>query len=405
MDTPVLCNPPISTVINSAIRYSPPSGNGAAASSQTQRMPIAEAGTFSAMVVRLAAALTTGSLTVTLQVGTGGGVPADTAMTLTFNAGDQVKVYGGSPISVSAGDEVMIKWSPTSTPDISNLVALAFVFTATASGKSQLFCSHSATAAATFVALGSSPANATESNVAVICPTDGVISKIYARRSAAPGAGAAYTYTLRKGATLGAMADTALSVTISTTAVANNATASVSVSAGDFLSIGGVPSSPTAPASGIGLIALDWAPTVDGEALLFAVANSGASSSANRFIVPNGQVPQATEADAYSIAPMAFTMKKLYGRVTTAPGSGKSWTDTLMIAGAAQTLVASVADTNTVLTPDTTHSDSVASQALIDMRIAPSGTPTAYGAMGLGMVAYTGVAATGGGGMLLMGAG
>lgn len=401
MDTPILCSPANAGIVSNATRFSGIMGNGQVSSGANPRVPITEAGTFSKLVVRLGAALTGSSQTLVVTVMKNN---VDTALTVTFNTGDQVKADTTHSFDVAAGDDVQIKWVASATAGVANDVQCALVFTGTTASKSILSAGHGATAAATFLAVGSSPLNATETNIIVVAPCAGVIDRIRARRTTAPGAGQSVTYTLRLGASGGAMSNTGLASTVSDTNTAGTeGTTSVSVAAGDFLSIGVTVSG--TPASSAGNVGLSWTPTIEGEALLFAAANSGASSSANRFIFPNGQVAQATETDAYSIAPMAFTMKKLYGRVTTAPGSGKSWTDTLMIAGAAQTLVASVADTNTVLTPDTTHSDPVASQALIDMRIAPSGTPTAYGAMGLGMVAYTGVDATGGGGMLLMGVG
>lgn len=390
MDTPIFCNPPPTVIVNSGNRFTGLAGNGAASSSAQQRQPIAEAGSFKSMTIGLAAPLTTGTLVVTLQVGTGGAVPSDTAMTVSFAAGDQFKTYNATSIAVLAGDEIDIKWTPSGTPDISNAVAASLVFEATTTGKSVIFASHSATASATFLAPGSAPLNGTELSVTVVAPTNGVISKIYARRSVVPGAGTSATYTLRVGAGGGAMANSALAVTISDSNFTNSATGSVSISAGDFLSIG-VTISGT-PASAIGLVCLDWAPTIDGEALLFSAANTGASSAADRFIMVNGQVPTATESDNYNVAPLAFTARKMYLRTTTAPGtasSGKSWTNALMVGGAASALTAQVLETATQAN-DTTHSVSVAANDLIDTRIRPASTPVAYSGMGISMVAFTG---------------
>jgi len=395
VDTPILCSPANATIVNSANRFSGLAG--AVSSGANPRCPIAEAGTLSNLTIRLGAALTTGTLVVTVMVNN-----VDTALAVTLTSGEQVEVSAG-PISVNAGDDVQIKWAPASTPDIASAVQASLVFTGTTSGKSVLFSSHGATGSATFLALGAGTVNVTETSVTVVAPCAGVIDKIYARRTTAPGAGQSVTYTLRLGAAGGAMANTALAATISDTNQTANATSSVSVAAGDFLTIGMTIGG--APASSAGNVGLSWVPDIDGEALLFASPNTGASSAADRFVMVNGQVAQATETDAYCIAPMAFTMKKLYGRVTTAPGSGKSWTTALMIAGAAQSLTAAVADANTTFTPDTTNTVSVASQNLIDLRIRPAGTPTAYGALGTGMVAFTGVEGGGGGRMLLMGVG
>lgn len=408
MDTPILCSPANATIVNNATRYSGIFGNGQVSSGANPRVPVAEAGTFSGLVVRLGTAMSGGtSLVVTFQLGTGGATPSDTAMTVTFLPGDQVKAYAGSAISAAAGDEVMIKWVPTGTPTLPADIQCALIFTGTAAGTSILSSGHGSTANANFLIVGNGGANATETTQTLIAPCAGVIDKMYVRRNTATGAGATASYTLRQGVGGAAMADTALAVTIDNSALVGNTTSSISVAAGDFLSIGLTVSAGPAPAAAVGNVGLRWTPTIEGEALLFASASTGASSAADRFIMVNGTITASgtTESDAYNIAPMAFTARKLYGRVTTAPASGKSWTDTLMVAGAAQTLTASVADANTTFTPDTTNSVSVANQNLIDLRITPAGTPTAYGAMGMGMVAFTGVEGGGGGRMLLMGVG
>ena len=401
MDTPILCSPSNAGIVSNATRFSGIMGNGSVSSGANPRVPITEAGAFSKLVVRLGAALTGSSQTLVVTVMKNN---VDTALTVTFNTGDQVKADTTHSFDVAAGDDVQIKWVASATAGVANDVQCALVFTGTTASKSILSAGHAATSAATFLAVGSTPLNATETNIIVVAPCDGVIDRIRARRTTAPGAGQSVTYTLRLGASGGAMSNTGLASTISDTNTAGTeGTTSVSVAAGDFLSIGVTVSG--TPASSAGNVGLSWTPTIEGEALLFAAANSGASSSANRFIFPNGQVAQATESDAYGIAPMAFTARKLYGRVTTAPASGKSWTTDLMIAGAAQSLTAAVADANTTFTPDTTNSVSVANQNLIDLRIRPAGTPTAYGALGTGMVAFTGVEGGGGGRLLLMGVG
>ncbi len=400
MDTPILCSPQNATIVTNATRFSGLCGLGSVSSTAQFRCRVAEAGTLSALTVRLGSAMSPAgqTLVVTVMVNN-----VDSAMTVTFNNGDQVKAYAGSAIAVSAGDDVQIKYVASATATIPNAVQTSLVFTGTDAGKSVLFAIHAVTAAATFLAPGSGVANVTETSVTVVAPCAGVIDKIYARRTTAPGAGQSVIYTLRLGAGGGAMANTALATTIADTNTVSNASSSISVAAGDFISIG-VTITGT-PVSSAGTVGLSWVPAIDGEALLFASPNTGASSSADRFVMVNGQVAQATETDAYCIAPMAFTARKLYGRVTTAPAAGKSWTAALMIAGAAQTLSAAVADANTTFTPDTVDQVSVANQGLIDLRIRPSGTPTAYGALGTGMVAFTGVEASGGGKMLLMGAG
>ena len=92
------------------------------------------------------------------------------------------------------------------------------------------------------------PWTATESYVYAIISTPGKLTNFKMAVGVAPGSGNSWAFTIRKGSIGGAMADTALSVSIADTAVISSLDISeVTVAAGDRVTISAVgTSSPTA---------------------------------------------------------------------------------------------------------------------------------------------------------------
>lgn len=99
-----------------------------------------------------------------------------------------------------------------------------------------------------------------------------------------------------------------------------------------------------------------------------------------------GDTPSATDpsADASGIedlvwvAPYAGTVRNLYGRVSTAPAAGQTFTLTVMKNGAAQTLTCQFTDAG-VTANDTSNSFSVVAGDRVSMRVVTTATSGDYG--------------------------
>lgn len=76
--------------------------------------------------------------------------------------------------------------------------------------------------------------------------------------------------------------------------------------------------------------------------------------------------------------PTDGTFRNLVITITTAPGTGKSWTFTVRKDGVDTTLTVPIADTATTAR-DTTHSFTIAPGGLLSMSCTPSGTPASLG--------------------------
>ncbi|WP_337186571.1 hypothetical protein [Phenylobacterium sp.] len=395
MKTPLFIGLVPNAIVNNANRFMAPVGSASGSSTAIPRVPICEAGTLSRLKVRLGTELSGGGQYVfTLMKNN-----AAESMAVTLTSGEQSETDTVNTVAVGEGDDIMIRCTPTSTPTTQANVQLGMVFEATAPGKGIIVAFHAASGAALFMALGGLGSDNAEGDVQVIAPTSGTISKIRARRNTAPGGIEEVTYTLRVNGV-----DSALSCTISGSDTQDSGAASVAIAAGDLLSIGVTISD--LPASSVGGVSLDWAPTVDGESLFFGTGNTGLSNAAARYMQVAGVAGRDTEADAQGVAPIAFTARALRARTVTAPGSGKSWTYALRKSGASQDLTCTIADAATSAA-DATHSVAVAEDDLVNILIAPTATPTATASMTVSMVAYVPGAAppSGGRNLLLMGVG
>lgn len=393
MQTPILLTSATGAVNNAANRYLTVAGAAGGSSTNQYRIPVPAAGTFSLLRVRMSAALTTGSIAFTVYKN-----GSATALTTTLTAGGgtaQENSDATNSVSFAAGDDIVILATPSSPDPVTGFVQIGLVFEATAPGQGIILMAHAATASDTFLSPGMQ-INGAEATVQAIAPCDGTITALYARRNTSPGGAETVAYTLRING-----ADTALSATVTSTVTVSD-TDNIAVAAGDLISVGvDASASAVSSAGGVGLA---FTPTVDGEAPVFALATSGFSNSASRYLSPSQAVAQATEADAQGVAPVAFTMKKLRVRVNTAPTSGKSWAFTGRKAGASQSLTTTIADSATTGS-DASNSFSVAAGDVLGTLIVPTSTPAALSNLSVSYVAYTGVTASGYANLLLMGVG
>lgn len=393
MTTPILIansNAGLSTSNSSYINLAALGADNVGGSS-IKETPMAIAGTFTKLYFRLPVALSSGSYVATLYKN---GSP--TALTLTLDSSSGlVSIDSTHSVSVAVGDLVYVRVDPFGTPSPApGRFQLSAVFDGTTAGESVIFTSsvNFSGSGVRYTGFGiETGVGTTDAVASTVMPTSGVIDHFYAAVPSAPGSGKSLVYTLVKNGT-----PTALVATISDLATTgNDTTHSVSVVAGDTLSVSCTPSG--TPTSNQMNSSVRFVPTVDGESAMFGTTDSQ-SASATNYLYTTGYLGQATvEANQYAVAPIAFSWKKLFLNFNTAPGSGKSRTFTSRINAGNGALTAAVTDTNTTGS-DTSNSVSVAAGDLLDWASIPSGTPAASSNWRYSAVMYIVPAGGGGGG-------
>jgi hypothetical protein len=123
--------------------------------------------------------------------------------------------------------------------------------------------------------------------------------------------------------------------------------------------------------------AMTW--TTQGPSMITGGTTGAFNTGSTRFFNPSGIMTTVTATSAslangsYMIAPRSGIISKLYAQITTASGSGKSWTVTLT--DGANTLSAILSNATTGNSGAGTLT--VAAGDLISLSVVPSGTPTA----------------------------
>mgnify|MGYP001590094519 CR=1 FL=1 len=383
MTTPILsANPVGGTLSTTAVRYIPlgPAGDvgspGAGAINHT--MPTA--GTFSKLYVRMGAALVAGtSYEVVLMKNN-----VATALAVTITDTGLVEQNTTDTVTAAATDLVGYRITPSGTPvsETGNF-QVGIVFDSTVSGESLIF-SRGITSDTTgndyFHFGGGSSTSLGTTTYSTVFPTNGVIDKMYVT-SGAPGVGNSRDITLMVNGV-----DSALTCNMAGTAGnCNDVSNTVSISAGDEVvmheAITGTVTSTTIN------VAMRFVPTISGESVMLSTGGNH-SNAGNRYQNTHGYIlNSSSETAVYSVAPIAFTWKKLYVAFATAPGTGNSRAYTARIGGASQSLTASVADTG-LTANDPSNTVSVAVGDLIDWITIPVSAPDVPGRTGVGAVMY-----------------
>ena len=175
-----------------------------------------------------------------------------------------------------------------------------------------------------------------------IIPVAGTLTNFQVGVVVAPDTGKSWVFIIRKAASGDAMGDTALSVTISDTAVLSSLDASeVAVVAGDRVTI-----SATGSGTPDAATAVHWTcqftPDTDGETILLG-NNEGRAISTNRYYpLVGSDVDDSSESDVYTLFPTAGTIKKFYVELENAPGNGDSRIFTVRKGGVGQSLAVTI---------------------------------------------------------------
>jgi len=300
---------------------------------------------------------------------------ANTGLTVTISDANTNATDSTHSMSFVAGDLLSLAITPSGTP------------TAFASHHWDMECNASgqpiiggngntpSTSSANFSVLqGGNPVTwtVTENKMKIICPTAGTLSNLYARLSGSPNTGTSYTLTVRVNG------DTVLATTISDTNTTNsNTTDTVSVAAGDALSMKVTPTStPTARSVWWGLL---FTPTNDGESIIGFGNPSLPSTSATNyeqgfFAGVNGANWDATEANVLGyIGPQ--TLKKAYFLLNTAPGGATSRAFTIRKNTSDTLLTATISGVST--TGNSTNDVTFARDDSFAIKSVPTSTPAA----------------------------
>lgn len=289
------------------------------------------------------------------------------------------------------------------------VVQISATFTSTANNESFLLSSGSTSVAtnanATYASFGGyNVYTATEAQFAMAMPTAGVIDQLYVNGPvAAPGASKTWTLTLWKN-----HAATSLACFMTGTGSGNGITFcqdtntghAVTVAAGDTISIENCPSTvsagvcqaSTTPAANLFTVAARFVPTKPGESVLTTAIYTGnvPGAATTRFFGTDSTAnDNATETNAYGIAPVDMTIKKLNVALSPAPGAGSpSRTFTLMTGAPGST--AAVSPTCPITTGTTctdATSASITATNAIDWRMTSANTPASLTALSIAAVA------------------
>ncbi len=350
--------------------------------------PIGVAGTVSNLYVAFDAAPTAGkSFAFTLyknSVATG----------LTCTIADAAITANDTTHSVTVAIGDLLAWEilPTGTPTIPTNIQLSCVFVSDNANESVIFAGDSQTAPSTSVAAYASISSrnvwsGTEDIVSTIVSPPGVIDKLYVSLSGAPGtaaSGKSYTFTLYKNG-----APTALTcVVLDTATTANDTSHTVTVAAGDTISIECVPANtPTSRNANAGM---RFAPTTNGESMV-AASMAAPSTTATRWFTlhdAQGNGFNANTATTASLAPIAFTLTNLYTSISTAPGTAASRTSRSYLNGAYGALSAAMSGAASTSASDTSNSDGITQGDTVFFATDPAVVPAVVTWYKVGATAY-----------------
>lgn len=340
------------------------------------RTPVPIAGTLKGFIFRCPATISAGTWAMSVQKN---GVDV---MTATCSTGVQIAT-DATEVAFGAGDDIQLKLVPTSTPTAqANGVQVVLIYE-TAPNRSLVLSNVPASAVTTafFMPInGTGTITMTEATATAVMPCAGTFETIYGILSAAPGTTSTVTATLYVNG-----APSSLATTLGSADTTKNEASSVSVSAGDLITIQRSTNG-TAPASATLSLGLEFRPAVDGESPQFTYPGAP-NTGATRYQYPSGNAATSAESTAQMMVTTGYKVRSLYLNLVTAPAAGKNWAITGRKGGVSQTVTATVADAATTGN-DTTHDFDVVDQDLIDWMIVPTGTPTGATNMRLGWVAY-----------------
>jgi hypothetical protein len=219
-----------------------------------------------------------------------------------------------------------------------------------------------------------------------VIPTGGTISRLFVELSADPtNAGSSYTFTLMKNSIAQALTCTVAAG--ATTGSDVDPAHAVSVVAGDTVSLRCVASADD-PAAAWARWSTQFSGTTAGESICMAIYS--ASTTADRFLPPQGYQAATAVAVAQSPMPTSGTFKSMYVVLSADPG-----TDPDAYTIALQVAAGSVNNTCTIIANNKTGNSGAATDAvnagdLVNFIISPVDTPSVAPFVSIGIVFVSG---------------
>lgn len=213
--------------------------------------------------------------------------------------------------------------------------------------------------------------SATQTDRDMVVPHAMTLDRLQVQVAIAPGIGKNWALTLMVNGSA-----SSLTCTISdTNTTASDVSNTVSLSAGDLISIRSVPTGLPATVGSIWWSIRQDATSMSG---VMGGANTTASNSVTNY---NGMMSNAIwaslEPSVYAVMPTAGVIKNLYIVVSVAPGAAKSYTFDIMKNGSTTGVQVVISGAAQTTGNDITNTVSFAAGDLISIRSTPSGTPTA----------------------------
>ena len=360
----------ISSINNSAIRYGAVAGVGSATTVETSFFMIVPTdGVINNVKFKLSAAPGAGkSYTVGLRIN------ASTIDSVVISDSDvDGEIIG--PYNVAPGDTLTYITTPSGTPVANPQLFTCLEFEGDDATESIILGTSTSTQSTTtgfwYSIWGASAGAISEVSNRSLMPTSGTFKKFYWKLNNDPGTSPdAYTATLKKN-------DVATSLTstiVADNTTGNDTTNSFTTVAGDTISlkIDPVSTPSVGPRLGWGVV---FIPDTTGEAVIMGFTANPTDASATEYNYLGGVngTFSTTEASFTSLLDIS-TLKKLYVKFQTAPGSGKSYALTVRDDSADTSLVATVTNTNTTADSSSNTHD-VTDISLVNLKIVPSGTP------------------------------
>ncbi len=283
-------------------------------------------------------------------------------------------------VSLSAGDVISIRCTPTGTPTASGTVywnlrqdatnlfgVLGINVGAPSSGTNYM------------APQGRPLISATDAIGSIIVPTGGVLKNLYLKSRVAPGAGTSWAVTLMLNG-----ASQSLTATIADVATtANDTTNTVTVAAGDLISLQIVATgSPTSTSLSYGM---SFDPTTDGQSFLAYMGNSlSPSTTATQFQQNNAHDGTWNATEANRVLKFgATTIQGMYVQTSVSPGAAPNqyiFTERNEIADT--TAIVTITDASTAVGSTrvgniTGLSATVADDDRMSIQSVPSSSPTA----------------------------
>jgi|SRR6516162_10007425 hypothetical protein len=356
MVTPILSQnggsgtPPSNTVVNYGFINGNAAGSNWNAAETATQMPFPVSGTLSNLTVRFPTAVAAGTAStcngvlqaspcygIQLRVGgvtqTMGCVITSASLTCTDNS---------NTYAVSPGQIINYISTPAGTPtaQVATLpVQVSMVFTSSVGNESPLLSSwlggNLPATGIQYVAMvgGSTTGQTTESIASSVMPAAGTVDHLYVQSSTGgPGAGASWTFTIYQNGN-----PTAEGCTLSGSQVqCNDPTNSITVAAGDTLSLQVCPSNTatcpagSAPGGRSSRLSSRWIPSTPGQSIVSVNTQTtinGAAGATRWQPVDGPGSTTSTEVD-YIVVPVGLTIRNLYESQAVAPGgsSTRAWT-------------------------------------------------------------------------------